>query len=298
MDFVYHARITGPFCLLTALLVSASAFGQTTDFSGEWDDRVHEDQWDRTTGPCPSPQCGGPAPGDYLGLALTEAGRMRADTADVSDWGLPEFQCRPHPVPYIWRAIGEARINKEIDPVSRELVAYHVNWVRSMDRTIFMDGRPHPPEHALHTWEGFSTGRWDGNTLVVTTTHLKESYLRRNGVKLTDQAKSTEYITRHGDILTVVAFVEAPTYLEEPHVFSISYALDLHTQLTYYPCTVIEGENINPSVPHFLPGENPYLTEWIDQFGIPEEAARGYRETLYPEYQSKIRGIEGRDNAN
>ena len=96
-----------------------------------------------------------------------------------------------------------------------------------------MDGRPHPPEHALHTWEGFSTGRWDGNTLVVTTTHLKESYLRRNGVKLTDQAKSTEYITRHGDILTVVAFVEDPTYLEEtPRLFDqlcpgLAYSVDL-----------------------------------------------------------------------
>src|SRR5687768_10093667 len=105
--------------LLAVMLATGPARAQTTDFSGEWGNRNHEDAWDRIGGPCPGPQCGGPALGDYLGLALNEAGRRRADTADVSDWGLPEFQCRPHVVPYIWRAAGDARINKEFDPVSR-----------------------------------------------------------------------------------------------------------------------------------------------------------------------------------
>jgi hypothetical protein len=285
MRCVRQVRLTLVLFLSVSVLVSVPAFGQSTDFSGEWAERSHEDNWARRGGPCPSPQCGGPALGDYMGFALTDAGRMRADTADVSDWGLPEFQCRPHPVPYIWRAAGGVRISKEIDPVSRELVAYHVNWVRSLDRTIYMDGRPHPPKNAAHTWEGFSTGRWEGNTLVVTTTHLKESYLRRNGVKFTDQAEVTEYLTRHGDILTIVAMVEDPLYLEEPWVFSVSYVLDPHAEMTYYPCTIVE--EISNQVPHFLPGENPYLTEWTDQFGIPAEAVRGYRETLYPDYQIK-----------
>jgi hypothetical protein len=275
--------------LLAMMLVAVPAHAQTTDFSGEWSNRNHEDAWDRIGGPCPGPQCGGPAPGDYLGLALNDAGRMRADTADVSDWGLPEFQCRPHVVPYIWRAAGDARINKEFDPVSRELLAYHVNFVRSLDRTIYMDGRPHPPEYAAHTWEGFSTGKFDGNTLVVTTTHHKEGYLRRNNVMFTDKAEITEYIIRHGDILTVVGLIDEPRYLEEPYIFSINYALNVHTQLTYFPCTVVEGENITREVPHALPGEHPYLTEWIAPFGIPLDAARGRRETLYPEYQLKIR---------
>ena len=35
MDFLYHARITGPLCLLVIVLASMPAFGQTTDFSGE-----------------------------------------------------------------------------------------------------------------------------------------------------------------------------------------------------------------------------------------------------------------------
>jgi hypothetical protein len=104
----------------------------------------------------------------------------------------------------------------------------------------------------------------------------------------TDKARITEFITRHGDILTVVGIIDDPTYLEEPYIFSVNYALNIRTQLTYFPCTIIE-ENISQSVPHALPGEHPYLTEWTTQFGIPVEAARGYRQTLYPEYQLKLK---------
>src|SRR5437764_8788572 len=88
-----------------------------------------------------------------------------------------------------WRAQGAMRITKEIDPISRELVAYHTQYVRSLDRAIYMDGRPHPPDYAPHTWEGFSTGRFEGNDLVITTTHLKESYIRRNGPTMSDNVK-------------------------------------------------------------------------------------------------------------
>ncbi len=123
-------------------------------------------------------------------------------------------------------------------------------------------------------------------------------YLRRNGVKFTDQATVTEYLTRHGDILTVVAIVEDPVYLAEPWVFSVSFVQDTHTELIYYPCTVVEGINISTEVPHYLPGENPFLTDWTSEFGIPEEAARGYRETLYPDYQMKIDAISSDGDAN
>jgi hypothetical protein len=278
------------FLFLSALL-GLTAFGQTTtDFAGEWANRNHEDAYDRVGGPCPSLQCGGPALGDYLGFALTDAGRMRADSEIPAIWDVPEFQCRPHVVPYIFRAAGDMQIRKEIDPVSRDLVAYHVGFERSMDRIIYMDGRPHPPEYAAHTWEGFSTGQWDGNTLVITTTHHKEGYIRRNDIMYTDKAKVTEYWTRHDDIFTVTAMVDDPYYMEEPYIFSISYKLNPHTQLVYFPCTIIENLNETGKVPNALPSQaKPYLTDWINQFNLPLEAVRGYRDTLYPEYQLKIK---------
>ena len=44
----------------------------------------------------------------------------------------------------------------------------HIQW-QEQEREIWMDGRPHPPDFAAHTWQGFSTGEWDGNVLVVKT---------------------------------------------------------------------------------------------------------------------------------
>ena len=40
-------------------------------------------------------------------------------------------------------------------------------------------------------------------------------------------------------------------------------------------------------VPHFLPGGNPWLTEFATRVGLPFEATRGGAETMYPEYAAK-----------
>ena len=201
--------MTKTFVVATLTCVLAAVFAvpglAQMDFSGEWAVLMHE-----------GGVLAGSQLGDYLGVPINEAGRMRAETHDGSDWGLPEFVCRPHSAPFQWRAAGGLRIMKEIDPVSRQLTAYHFQWVRSLDRPIYLDGRPHPPDYALHTWSGFSTGRWEGNVLVISTTHLKESYLQRNGIPYSDQATMTEYVMRDGDLLTIVIYVDDPIYLEEP----------------------------------------------------------------------------------
>jgi glyoxylase-like metal-dependent hydrolase (beta-lactamase superfamily II) len=259
---------------LLALAVKIPAFAQV-DLSGVWADRITEDAYERS---------GGPPLGDYQGIPLNDAGRMKADSHDHSEWSLPEFQCRPHPGPYQWRALGAVRISEEYDPVSRELTAFHFEYLRSMERPVFMDGRPHPPDYAPHTWSGFSTGKWQGNMLVITTTHLKGAYLRRNGASFSDKATMMEYITRHGDYLLVTMIVTDPVWLEEPFIQTTNYQLDPHTQLSYYPCTVSE-ENISTAVPHFLPGQNPNL----GADDIPPVAARGGKESTYPEFRLKLR---------
>ena len=81
-----------------------------------------------------------------------------------------------------------------------------------------MDGRPHPSEYAPHTWEGFSTGEWEGNALKVTVTHIKAGYLQRNGAPHSDQAVTTEYWQRHGDMLLLTSIINDPIFYEEPVV--------------------------------------------------------------------------------
>jgi hypothetical protein len=98
-----------------------------------------------------------------------------------------------------------------------------------------MDGRPHPSRYAAHTFEGFSTGAWVGNTLVVTTTHLKWNYIRRNGVPRSDEAVLTEHYVRHGDVLSVLSYLDDPVYLSEPMVRTASYVLSPTQQLEPFP---------------------------------------------------------------
>ena len=276
-------------CLLWALNpVTAGAQPPRTptppDISGELSLQNDED-------PGQLGALGQPPLGDYLGIPFNEAGRMRADTSAESIWGTPEYQCRPHSAPHQWRGLGGARILKEQDPLTREVRAYHVQFMRSLDRPIFMDGRPHPPAWAPHTWTGFSTGVWVGNTLKVTTTHLKDGYLKRGGPQTSDLYTMTEYLTRHDDILTITTVVDDPVYLEEPYVQSTTYLYDPTGSVQMETCNASafaeNGGTDRHHVPHFLPGQNSAITEWLkNEPWVPAEAARGGARTLYPEYRS------------
>jgi glyoxylase-like metal-dependent hydrolase (beta-lactamase superfamily II) len=272
-------RRTAFFVLVIACTaVPASA---QVDFSGEWAPRFWEDQPERVPGP---------ELGDYLGIPISEAARLRADSWDASIQTLPEWQCRPHSADYIWRGPSNLRISKEVDPVSREITAFHAEWLRSVDRAIYLDGRPHPPAGALHTWAGFSTAKWDGDMLTVTVTHLKEGYLRRNGLPRSDQATLTEHWIRNGDILTVMTIVNDPVYLTEPFVRTTDYELDLRQQVPPYPCGVVqEVDRKKGEVPSFLPGTNPYTTEFATRHTIAADAARGGADTMYPDFRAKGR---------
>jgi hypothetical protein len=260
-------------------VAAVPAFGQI-DFSGEWAPRFYEDQPERVPGP---------ELGDYLGLPINAAARMRADTWDASLLTLPEWQCRPHSADYIWRGPSNLTITKEVDPVTREITAFHAVWLRSVDRPVYLDNRPHPPEYANHTWAGFTTAKWDGDMLTTDVTHLKEGYIRRNGVPRSDLATLTEHWMRHEDFLTVVTIVTDPVYLTEPFIRSTDYQLDLHQQVPPYPCDIVEEvERPRGTVPNILPGKNTFLNEFAQRHKLPPEAARGGAETMYPEYQLKM----------
>jgi glyoxylase-like metal-dependent hydrolase (beta-lactamase superfamily II) len=256
--------------------------GRPPDIAGEWRLDSAEDP-------------GQPPLADYLGLALNEAGRLRADTTPESIWGTPEYQCRPHSAPHQWRGVGGARILKDLDPISREIVGYRLQFMRSLDRPIFMDGRQHPPAWAPHSWSGFSTGEWVGQTLKVTTTHLKDGYLRRGGPQTSDMLTMTEYITRHDDILSIVQVVDDPIYLDEPYVLSITYTYDPNGGPPTENCSgssfAENGGRDRHWVPHFLPGQNSAIGEFIKtQKWIPFDPIRGGVKTIYPEYRAVLNG--------
>ena len=269
--------------LLTLLFASLAApAGAQIDFSGEWAPLYHEDGPER--GP-------GPELGDYTEIPINDAARLRADSWDADRISVvTEYQCRPHGADYALRGLGNMRIWRDIDADTQRLIAFHMHWLAwDSERTIWMDGRPHPADNAPHTWQGFSTGVWEGNTLTITTTHLKENYLRRNGLPRSDQAVLTEHWTRHRDYLTIVTVIEDPVFLTEPFVRSDNWFLDPGQRLAIFGCEyAAEVPKPVGTVPHHLPGTNPNLREFSGWYGLPFDATRGGAETLYPEYRKKL----------
>jgi hypothetical protein len=279
MDHLPRCRTA--YSLLLAALVSLPAFAQV-DFTGEWAPLYHEDGPERLPGP---------ELGDYTELPINAAARMAGDTYDADRISVvPEYQCRPHGGDYSMRGLGNLRIWREIDQTSEKLVAFQTHLLAwDSERTIWMDGRPHPPAYAPHTWQGFSTGVWEGNMLTITTTHLKTNYMRRNGIPRSDKAVFTEHWTRHGDYLTVVTVIEDPVYLTEPLVRSDNWYVDPGQNIGIFGCEYApEVPRPEGTVPNHLPGQNPFLHEFANWYGLPYEATRGGAETLYPEYQKKI----------
>jgi cyclase len=277
------------------LLLSMTAFAQGPARPGMPAEIASEWRLDSNEDPGAIGGQGQPPLGYYLGIPFNAAGRMRADTSAESIWGTPEYSCRPHSAPHQWRGLGGARILKEQDPLTREIKAYHIQFMRSLDWPIYMDGRPHPPAWAPHTWSGFSTGEWVGNTLKVTTTHLKDGYIRRGGPQTSDLYTMTDFITRHGDTLTVVTVIDDPVYLDEPFIQSTTYTADLTGTTALENCNGSEftenGGSDRHWVPHFLPGQNTALTEWLkNEPWVPEIATRGGVETVYPEYAAALNG--------
>jgi hypothetical protein len=275
--------IPGLLGVLVAAFAGISAFAQT-ELSGTWVAQYHEDQPER--GP-------GPELGDYLGLPINDAARLRGDSHDASLLTLPEFQCRPHPSDYGDRH-SHVRIWTEVDRDTQQLIAIHTHreW-QAQERTIWMDGRPRPPDYAAHTWQGFSTGKWEGDILTITTTHLKESYIRRNGLPRSDRATVTEHFLRRGDYLTLVTVISDPAYLTEPLIRTSDYLLDPAHVIPAYPCeAVTEVIRRKGAVPHHLPGSNPFLDEFASHYGLPIEPTRGGAQTMYPEYRMKLKQMQ------
>ena len=279
MTMRYVHPIVGIAAVWVMVAMPGSAFAQI-DMNGVWAPIFHEDQPERVPGP---------EVGDYAGLPINDAARARADAWDASLLTLPEHQCKPHPSTYGFRGVGNLRLRFDFDDATQRLVKINtqIQWMEQK-REIWMDGRPHPPEYAPHTWQGFSTGRWDGPVLVVRTTHLKAGWMRRNGLALSDRATMEERFIRHGDFLTHVYMISDPVYLTEPLVKTNGFRLQLNGEVQPYPCESVD-EVIRAAgvVPHHLPNTNDASEQYAKKHHLSLEGAKGGAETALPEFAKR-----------
>jgi hypothetical protein len=140
---------------------------------------------------------------------------------------------------------------------------------------------------------GFSTGVWDGNKLTVTTTHVKQGWQRRENIPSSDEVTVIEHFIKRGNLLTHISIVDDPVFLEEPLVRSQEFTpVDPFGFVPFWPCEYIEeGERAPGEVPHYLPGQNPWLSEYAATHDLPVDATLGGAHTMYPEYRARLKQL-------
>jgi len=105
---------------------------------------------------------------------------------------------------------------------------------------------------------------------------------------VSDQATVTTFWIRRGDYLTWINIVNDPLYLSEPLIRSAEYKLSVNQQVPAHPCTsAFEGLE-KGQVPHYLPGENQFLKDVRQRYGLPANGPTGGVATMYPEYRKSI----------
>jgi hypothetical protein len=283
--------MTRAFTALVLLLgMAGTAAAQVrTDFSGLWS--AGQGNFEEL------PLRGDPGveAGEYVGIPINDAGRQHADAWQPGMHSLLEWQARPHPVTYSMRAPApNFRMTPIIDPASQAAIGYTIeNLFGRADRVIWTDGRPHPSKYAEHLWQGFSTGVYqpDGS-LRVTTTHIKYSFIHRNGLPLSPYAQLTEVYKRHGDLLLVVIYVDDPIYLTEPLVRTSTFRLNPAQQVAVaLPFEVFDEI---PALDRGKVPANPLGfvdTRYAEINQLPIEAARGGAHTMYPEYMKRLKEL-------
>src|SRR3954454_1463825 len=89
--------------MVLGVALGVPAFGQA-DFTGQWAPLYHEDYPERIPGP---------ELGDYMGMPINNAARLRADAYDADRISVvPEYQCRPHGADYSMRGLANMRVTE------------------------------------------------------------------------------------------------------------------------------------------------------------------------------------------
>jgi len=105
-------------------------------------------------------------------------------------------------------------------------------------RQILTDGRALPTNDPQPWWFGYSVGRWEGDTLVVQTSHFRDGgWLDVNGSPLTDAARMTERITRvNVGTLRLELTVDDPKAYTRPWTVTFNQRLMPDDELIEFIC--------------------------------------------------------------
>ena len=143
---------------------------------------------------------------DFAGLTLTQRGKDEIQNYEYHDELKRENTCIAPSVVFYMQAPFPIGIHQ-----GRDLIVFQIEYF-DMYRIIFMDGRPPPPADAPHSRAGHSVGHWEGDTLVVNTTHITAGTLMNNGLTHSDNIRLKEWfrISEDGNTLWATQLYEDP----------------------------------------------------------------------------------------
>ena len=221
------------------------------DLTGYWVSVVTEDwRWRMLT----------PSKGDYTSMPINAEGRRVADSWNLAKDDAAGLSCKPYGVGNIMRMPGRMHITWQDDTTLKaEFDA------GTQTRLLHFGAKPAKME--APSWQGYSTAAWQyagqaanldrngipngpspaggglgpglsrggaprGGSLFVTTTNVREGYLRKNGVPYSAGATVTEYFDKvgpepNGDVILLVrTIVDDPKYLQTPFITSTHFKLE------------------------------------------------------------------------
>jgi hypothetical protein len=112
-----------------------------------------------------------------------------------------------------------------------------LNEMNAGYRQVFTDGRP-LPEDPTPSWQGYSTGKWEGDTLVVSSSGFRDDiWIDWNGSVITSAAKVQERIRRpdYGH-LEIGVTVDDPKAYTKPWTVTLHQRFALNTELVDEIC--------------------------------------------------------------
>lgn len=148
----------------------------------------------------------------------------------------PHIRCLPSNFPRMYTL---PHITKFVQTPTLLLLANEYN---ASYRQIFLDGRP-LPEDPQPSWNGYSTGKWEGDTLVVQTNGFRDDlWMDMAGSPLTSEARVTERFRRPSfGRLEIEATINDPKAYTKAWTMTLVMKAVVDTELIDEVC--LEGEN-------------------------------------------------------
>jgi hypothetical protein len=233
----------------------------------------------------------GPFTDDWTGMPLSAAGRALAQSYSASMYAEPERVCQLYGQWKYMTAPFSIRIWPEVKGSTDDVVAWRLQKTEDQGgMTIWMDGRQPPSKYQEYPRGAFTTGHWNGDTLIAHTTHMKMAPARNNGGFYSDRATLTSTFIPHGNSLVTVFVLHDPVYFTQPFVYSRAWNRSARPTSTRWPPCIVNYEGIDEGVvPFYLPGKDPLLDQMMQLFHVPVYASEGGAETMYPAFRDKLK---------